>query len=356
MRRTAAFISALIIILASAGTAFALLPAGDPPPDFSLKDLEGGVTTLSGLPQQKAVVILFWSTWSANSSKALKRFGEFHDKYRDRGIGVIGINADNQTITAEDMLNIKGLVKELGITFPVLIDNGLKTFRSYDVIALPSTVVISEGKVAYSLPGLPLTGVEDLFDYLLVLAGEKPPAKTGVEYRPRYDAVADANLAGQFLQKKMYPLAAQFFKKAIEKDPGYILPYMELAKTYILDEKPAEAEAVLRKALLLKPESADAMSELGHLLSRTGKAEEAVEVLSSAVKLGHTPAYYYLAYAHAKSGRLSEALNTFAQALALDPYAAEAFILRAEVYEDAKMLQEASADYKHALQLLLNVR
>lgn len=357
MSKTVVLVSVIIIILTSAGMAFAILAAGDSPPDFSLKDPSGRVTTLSGMPQHKAVVILFWSTWSANSSKALKRFKEFYDKYKDKGIGVIAINADNQTITDEDMLGINKVIGELGITFPVLMDNGLKTFRGYDVIALPSTVVISEGKVAYSMPGFPLMGVEDMFDYLLVLAGEKLPVKTGPEYTPRYDAVADANLAGQFVKRKMYPPAVQYFKKAIEKDPGYIKPYMELAKTHILDEKPAEAEAVLRKVLSIKPEYADAMSELGHLLSRTGRVEEAVEALSRAVKISsHPSAYYYLAYALAKKGLTAEALKTFDQAISLNPYASEAFILRAEVYEDAKKIKEASADYKRALQLLLNVK
>ena len=91
-------------------------------------------------------MVLFWSTWSAKSPNALKRFEDFYKKYNDKGMQVIGINADNQAISNEDVEKIKKLVKELNITFPMLLDKALKTFHEYSVIALPSTIIVSGGR------------------------------------------------------------------------------------------------------------------------------------------------------------------------------------------------------------------
>ncbi|MCL4535997.1 MAG: redoxin domain-containing protein [Nitrospirae bacterium] len=334
----------------------ALLQTGDNAPDFTLKDIEGRETGLSRFSQKKAVIILFWSTWSVNSSVALKRFEEYYKKYKDREILVVGINADNQTISDEDMEAIKKLVKELNISFPILVDRGLKTFHSYNVIALPSTIVIAEGKVSYTLPGLPLVGTEDMFDYLLVLAGETPLKKVEPKYMPPYNVVADTNIARQFIKKGMNEMARAFLQKAINKDPRYIPPYIELAKIYESQDKGKEAEEILRKALTADTENIIAMSELGYLLAKKGRPKEAIEILSRAIKMdSYTPAYYYMAYALAKNGQMKEALIAFDSAISLNPYDPAIYLLRAEVYEGSRMLKEAASDYKRYLELLLKV-
>ena len=335
----------------------ALLQVGTQAQEFSLKDIEGKGHTLSLYSQKKAVVILFWSTWSANSRKALRRFEEFHGKYKDKGIQVIGINAENQTISAEDLANVDKVVKELEISFPILLDQGLSTFRNYGTIALPSTIVVSDGKIAYELPGLPLVATEDLFDTLMVLAGDQPRKKKEPKYKPRHDAIADTNLGREFVRKKLYSMAYPFFRKAIEKDPKYMLPYAELARLYETEGNVPEADGTLRKALSVEPENVVILSDLGYLLSKTGKVKEAIAVLDKAAKLNsYTPSHYYLAYALGKDGRINEALDSFEKALSLNPFESTIYVLRAEIYEQNKMLKEASADYRKALELLLKIK
>ena len=174
---------------------------GQKPPDFSLKNLQGETITLSNYSDKQAVVLLFWSTWSRKSKDALTRFNSFYQKYRDKGIQVIGINAESQHITDKDAEQIKYLIDELGILYPIALDNELETFHSYSVIALPTTIVISENKITYALPALPLIGTEEMFDHLQTLAGEPPPArKVRTGYIPKSDAVATANLAGKMVK------------------------------------------------------------------------------------------------------------------------------------------------------------
>ena len=335
----------------------ALLQAGSEKVDFTLKDTTGRDISLSQYSDKKAVILVFWSTWSAKSSNALKRFEDYHKKYKDKGFQVIGINADKQVIAEEDIVSIKKVLRERDITFPVLLDSGLKTFRSYNIIALPSTIVISGGKIAYELPGLPLVETEEMFDYLYFLAGENPGKNIKPGYMPAYDAVANTNLARSFAMKNLNTMAYSKFNDSIKKDPKYMLPYVEMAKLYASEGKNSEAEGALTKALSIEPENVVIMSELGYLYSKTGKIKEALEILKKAVTHNsYTPSHYYYAYALSKAGQLKDALGFFDEAIALNPYEPEIYLLRAESYEESKMLKEASSDYRKALELILNIQ
>ena len=310
------------LLLLSTSSALALVHSGTIPQEFTLKDIAGNSISLSQHLSKKAVVIIFWSTWSENSPRALKRFEEFHEKYKDKGIQLIGINAENQTISADDMATINKTIKELKITFPVLIDRGLKVFHDYNVIALPSTVIITEGKISYELPGLPLVGTEEMLDYLRVLAGDQPRTLTKPGYSPRYDAVADVNLAIQLEKRGKFDAANSFYEKAIEKDTKYLLPYFKLAGMYEKENDFEKMEAILRKVLGADPGSIAVISSLSYCLVKEGRFKEGFDLLEKVAKkdASYTPAQYYYAYASGKNGRLKEALVSFEKALSLNPY------------------------------------
>ena len=331
---------------------------GQKPPSFSLKDIDGKTVTLSDYSNKTAVILLFWSTWSRKSKDALKRFNGFYQEYRDRGIQVIGINADNQHISDEDIITIKTIIKELGISYPVVLDNELETFHAYGIIALPSTVVISENKISYALPGLPLVGTDEMFDYLLVLAGEPPRKKVKTKYIPKNNAIATVNLARKLAQKKnMSQMAYQLFKKAIKKDPRYMPSYIELAVLYEANGKSKDAEAILREALSIEPENQIVLGELGFLFAKNDRTKEALDFLSKVVQSElFPPAQYYFAYALGKDGQLENSLASFDKAVENNPFDYTIYMLRADIFESNNMLKEASADYKKALQLILKIQ
>lgn len=351
------FIIIAVFSFSYTATAQALLQIGSEAPDFNLKDIEGKELSLSQFSQKKAVILIFWSTWSAKSQIALKRFQDFYEKYKDKDIEIIAINADKQSISDEDIKHIMSFTKEIGVTFPVLIDNGLNTFSKYGVIALPSTIVIMDKKINYELPGFPLIGTEDMFDYLTMLVGETPRKKVEPKYKPKHSAIADTNLARRFINKKNYSMAYPLLKKAIESDPRYMLPYLELSRLYRLENNYQEAEELLRKALSIEPENVAILSELGYHLTISGKIKEAIEILNKAKSdNSYAPVLYYLGYALAKEGKFEESLKEFERAISLNPYDANLFKLRAEVYEEKDMLKEASEDYKRALELIMKFK
>jgi len=350
----------LVFVFCYTGTAATqvLHLVGQKPFGFSLKDLNGKTVTLSDYSDKTTVVLLFWSTWSRKSKDALRRFNEYYQKYKDTGIQVIGINADNQHFSDKDIKKIKALIKELGISYPIVLDNELETFHSYGIIALPSTMVISENKITYTLPSFPLVGTEEMFEYLLVLAGEPPRKKVEVIYRPKDDAIATANLAIKLGKKKnMSQMAYSLFKKAIKKDPRYMLSNIELAMLYEGNGKSKDAEAILREALTIEPENQIVLSELGFLLTKNVGTKEAIDLLSKAVQSeSFTPAHYYFAYALGKDGQLEKSLASFDKAVKLNPFEYTIYELRADIFESNNMLKEASADYKKVMELILKIQ
>ncbi|MBF0329036.1 MAG: redoxin domain-containing protein [Nitrospirae bacterium] len=329
------------------------LEIGVHPPQLTLKDIKGAQVSLSQYKDKKATVILFWATWSPNSQKALLRFEEIYKKYKSKGIEIIAVNVNNQTISEEDIDDARKMIQNLGITFSVVFDKELGTFNNYNTISIPTTVVVSEGKTSFVLPGWPLIEKEAMFDHLLFLAGEPSSKKHAPKYRPLHTAIADTNLARVLVKKRAYDKAYPLFSRAIEKDPKYMLAYVDLAELYQIEGRNKEAEETLTKALAINPDDENVLAELGYLLAKAGKIKDAIGVLEKAVKANeaYTPAHYYLGYAIAKDGRLKDALVEFDRAITLNPFDPMIYTLRGEAYEINKISSSASADFKKAREL-----
>ena len=125
--------------------------------------------------------------------------------------------------------------------------------------------------------------------------------------------------------------AANFYKQAIEKDPGYALAYSGLAETYVLfpnysvaapkDSMPLSKAAAL-KALELDDSIAEAHAALGTYLSGYGWDQSAAErELRRAIELkpNYATAHHWLAITYTFSQRPDEAIATSRRAEELDP-------------------------------------
>ncbi len=68
--------------------------AGAEAPGFSLPDLSG---SMKSLEQYRGSVVLldFWATWCGPCRRAIPELVKLQEKYRDRGLVVLGISLDN---------------------------------------------------------------------------------------------------------------------------------------------------------------------------------------------------------------------------------------------------------------------
>lgn len=88
-----------------------LLAIGTPAPGFSFKTMDGTTFTLS-YHQGKVVLINFWRVGCPPCREELPWLEEMHQKYKNKGLVVVGYN------TCDDEEHIRGLLNENNVTYP----------------------------------------------------------------------------------------------------------------------------------------------------------------------------------------------------------------------------------------------
>ena len=101
-----------------------------------LPSLDGAVEWLNSAPltaQQlkgKVVLVDFWTYSCINCLRSLPYTKAWAEKYRDQGLVVIGVHAPEFAFE-RDIGNVRKATKDLGINFPVAIDNKFAIWRAF---------------------------------------------------------------------------------------------------------------------------------------------------------------------------------------------------------------------------------
>ena len=146
-------------------------------PEFSLKKVTGGELKSSEL-KGKVVVVDFWATWCVPCKKEIPEYVKLREKLKGLGVEFVGVTFDSAT--AED---VKPYIKELGMTYPVVmgtdeVDVGFGGHPGY-----PTTFLINKDwKVHRKFFGVQSTKMATLEKdiYLLLNEGKETP-KTPVK-------------------------------------------------------------------------------------------------------------------------------------------------------------------------------
>jgi peroxiredoxin len=112
-------------------------------PDFTLKSHSGANLRLSEL-RGEVVMINFWASWCGPCRQEMPLLEELYAEYQPLGFTILGVNVE------EDSSKAKALLSEIPVSFPVLFDTQSQVSRLYDVVAMPSTVLVDrDGNVRY---------------------------------------------------------------------------------------------------------------------------------------------------------------------------------------------------------------
>ncbi len=131
----------LLAMLGWTMTALAAPAVGSVPPDFTLAGMEQSEVQLARL-QGKVVVIEFWASWCPACQQSMPWLERLQARYGVRGLQVVAINVDQKREDADAWLVAHPL--KLLLAF----DPANRTPRSYDLSAMPATLVIgADGKV-----------------------------------------------------------------------------------------------------------------------------------------------------------------------------------------------------------------
>jgi peroxiredoxin len=114
------------------------------PPEFKGRMADGREVSLAS-QQGKVVLLNFWATWCLECRPEMPAFERLHREFSAQGLALMGINAREGTTTIRDY------AKELGLTFPLILDPSGKINVIYGVIGLPTTFLIARDGRAVAL-------------------------------------------------------------------------------------------------------------------------------------------------------------------------------------------------------------
>jgi thiol-disulfide isomerase/thioredoxin len=115
----------------------AALPAdGSLPVEGAFPSLAGATEWLNSPPltpeqlRGKVVLVDFWTYSCINCLRALPYVRAWAEKYRDQGLVVIGVHAPEFAFE-KDPANVRRAVKDIGIAYPVALDNDRTIWRAF---------------------------------------------------------------------------------------------------------------------------------------------------------------------------------------------------------------------------------
>jgi cytochrome c biogenesis protein CcmG/thiol:disulfide interchange protein DsbE len=110
--------------------------SGTLPPHFSGRTLDARPLSLAEL-RGKVVLVNFWASWCLECRPEMPVLERLHREFTPRGLAVVGVNA------REDASAVGRYARELGLTFPLVLDPDGKINTQYGVIGLPTTFVVA---------------------------------------------------------------------------------------------------------------------------------------------------------------------------------------------------------------------
>ncbi len=113
-------------------------------PDFSWQTLDGEIVHLSNL-KGKVVLLDFWAIRCVPCRSTIPHVEAIHNKYKDRGVVVIGINMD----AASRRKAVAEFIKENGMTYFVISDANGNVASLYGVTSIPRFFLVDkDGNIA----------------------------------------------------------------------------------------------------------------------------------------------------------------------------------------------------------------
>ncbi len=126
-------------------------PTKTPFPDLGLApELNNDVWLNAAAPLKlaslrgKVVLLNMWTYGCFNCKRVVPYLNDWHAKYAAQGLVIIG-NHFAEFDEERDFNNLKRAVKNLGIYYPVVVDNEGKTWRDYNNYFWPTLYLIDKG-------------------------------------------------------------------------------------------------------------------------------------------------------------------------------------------------------------------
>jgi peroxiredoxin len=156
------------------------LRVGEIPPELTITGSDGqpaALTDLDGKPVQladlrgKAVWINFWASWCPPCQSETPVLRDIADRYRDRGLAVVGISVQESSPA-----NVAAYAAKYQLGYTIAADSTGDVFRSYRLYALPTQFFLGpEGAIRAIVPA-PMTAARAVAQVEAILPPSANPA------------------------------------------------------------------------------------------------------------------------------------------------------------------------------------
>jgi len=110
-------------------------------PSFTLSDLNGKPTSLTDF-KGNLVLLNFWATWCGPCVEETPSLERLHSEYKDQGLVLLAVAIQS------DIRSVENFVREMNLSFRVLIDEDGSVFQNYGLFSVPTTFFIGkDGKI-----------------------------------------------------------------------------------------------------------------------------------------------------------------------------------------------------------------
>jgi len=116
--------------------------------DFSLRAVDKKIYSPEDFKDKDIAIIIFMCNHCPYVKGVIDRFVDFQERYKDKGVQLIGINPNDPDVYPEDSFdNMKLFAAKYKINFPYLVDDTQETARSYDAVCTPDIYVYCKNRI-----------------------------------------------------------------------------------------------------------------------------------------------------------------------------------------------------------------
>lgn len=308
--------------------------------------------------EKKMVIVVFWASWSERSIEELEALKELYPTISEKPIQFIAVNVEGQNISGSKKQSLVDFINNMNIPFLSIIDDNLKIFNEFGVIAVPSTAISdTSGVLRYAPSGFSLTTHDLIVDSIEILLGIKKSTTVAIVkkgYIPKKKSLRYYNLALNLTNKRSYERALSNLELAISADSNFAVPFSLRGEVLLKLNNITDAVSSYAKAVQLDSLFVAAWTGYGEALMLNNQLDDAILKFETALKLDsqYTPAFLNLGLCLSQQDKVSEALDSLNKALELNMKNPQIHYYLGQMHLKMNDTTKATESYRTALEIL----
>ena len=285
--------------------------------NFKLKDLNHRELSLKDF-RGKIVILLLGELYQQNTLKAIQDLNKIVSEKRlfRKSVEILIIISEQNK--SDKHINI---MKDLNLSYPVLIDNNRNAYAQFEVKAIPTTIILNKkGEIAIRIPSYTIAfydQVEAQLSYLLgkINLNELQNVMNSKNETAEIDETLERtlSLANNLYRRGFYDSAMDNYEKILTMSPDLADAHLGRGTIFLKRNKIDMAKSEFQTVLKLTPDNPAALKGMAQVNLFEGSIPTAEKLLNKVISANYIDddLYYILGQVYEKQGKLQEALNAY---------------------------------------------